>query len=60
MAQPDGTLVRTADRQETAVQRRRSIQALERDIRDWIAHWNENPKPFTWTKTADEIGERLI
>ena len=37
----------------------RSIQALERDIRDWIAHWNENPKPFTWTKTADEILERL-
>jgi transposase len=37
----------------------RSIQALERDIRDWIAHWNENPKPFAWTKTADEILERL-
>jgi transposase len=37
----------------------RSIQALEKDIRDWIATWNENPKPFTWTKTADEILERL-
>jgi len=37
----------------------RSIQALEQDIRDWIANWNDNPKPFTWTKTADEILERL-
>ncbi len=37
----------------------RSIQALEKDIRDWITAWNDNPKPFTWTKTADEILERL-
>jgi hypothetical protein len=37
----------------------RSIQALEKDIRDWIADWNQNPRPFTWTKTADEIFERL-
>jgi hypothetical protein len=32
-----------------------SVQALESDIRDWIATWNDNPRPFTWTKTADEI-----
>jgi transposase len=37
----------------------RSIQALERDIREWIAQWDTNPRPFTWTKTADEILERL-
>ena len=37
----------------------RSIQALEKDIRDWITNWNDNPKPFIWTKTADEILERL-
>ena len=37
----------------------RSIQALEKDIRDWITHWNEDPKPFAWTKTGDEILERL-
>ena len=30
----------------------RSIQALEKDIRDWIAHWNQNPQPFTWTKST--------
>ena len=32
-----------------------SVQALENDIKDWIATWNENPRPFAWTKTADEI-----
>jgi hypothetical protein len=31
------------------------VQALENDIREWIAIWNETPRPFTWTKTADEI-----
>ncbi len=32
-----------------------SVQALENDIRAWIATWNDNPRPFTWTKTADQI-----
>jgi transposase len=32
-----------------------SVQALENDIKNWIATWNDNPRPFTWTKTADEI-----
>ena len=33
----------------------KSVQALEADIRDWIEQWNENPRPFAWTKTAEEI-----
>jgi transposase len=33
----------------------KSVQALEADIRAWIDHWNQDPKPFTWTKTAEEI-----
>jgi transposase len=33
----------------------RSVRQLNADIRAWIATWNENPKPFVWTKTADEI-----
>ena len=33
----------------------KSVQALEADIRDWIGTWNENPRPFAWTKTAEEI-----
>jgi transposase len=36
-----------------------SVQALEKDIRAWVATWNENPHPFAWTKTADQIFERL-
>ncbi len=35
----------------------KSVQALEADIRAWIAGWNENPKPFIWTKSAEEILE---
>ncbi len=39
--------------------RRRFVESglagLEADIRQWIDTWNENPRPFTWTKTADEI-----
>jgi transposase len=37
----------------------KSVQALEADIRSWIADWNTNPKPFIWTKTAEEILESL-
>ncbi|MFD3938015.1 IS630 family transposase, partial [Streptomyces sp. NPDC058611] len=32
-----------------------SVKALENDIRAWIERRNQDPKPFTWTKTADEI-----
>ena len=37
----------------------RSIPALEKDIRDWVKDWNDDPRPFTWTKTADQILDRL-
>lgn len=37
----------------------KSLRALENDIRDWLTAWNSDPKPFIWTKTADEIFERL-
>ena len=32
-----------------------SVRALNADIRDWIDTWNQNPRPYVWTKTADEI-----
>jgi hypothetical protein len=32
-----------------------SVAALETDIRQWIDTWNADPRPFAWTKTADEI-----
>jgi hypothetical protein len=28
----------------------RSVQALNSDIRAWIDIWNDEPKPFVWTK----------
>jgi transposase len=37
----------------------RSVTDLENDIRTWITEWNKNPRPFVWTKTADEILETL-
>jgi transposase len=33
----------------------RSVRQLNGDIRAWINTWNEDPRPFVWTKTADEI-----
>ncbi|MGO9971342.1 MAG: IS630 family transposase [Solirubrobacteraceae bacterium] len=37
----------------------RSVRELNADIRDWLEHWNENPKPYVWTKTADQILETI-
>ena len=37
----------------------RSVQALEADIRAWVNDWNEHPKPFVWTKTAEQILAKL-
>jgi hypothetical protein len=37
----------------------RSGTELENDIRKWVSEWNKDPKPFAWTKAADEILEAL-
>ena len=37
----------------------RSVAQLNADIRAWIQTWNHNPKPFVWTKTADQILESI-
>nr|WTB09253.1 IS630 family transposase [Streptomyces antimycoticus] len=37
----------------------KSVQTLEADIRAWVKDWNADPKPFIWTKTAEEILESL-
>ena len=37
----------------------KSVQSLEADIRAWIATWNENPRPYVWTKSADEILDNI-
>jgi transposase len=33
----------------------RSVRDLVASIRSWITDWNDNPKPFVWHKTADQI-----
>jgi transposase len=33
----------------------RSVAELEHSIQTWIDTWNDDPRPFVWTKTADEI-----
>jgi transposase len=33
----------------------RSVRQLNTDIRAWIDSWNQDPRPFVWTKTAEEI-----
>jgi transposase len=37
-----------------------SVRALVRHIQAYIDHWNQNPTPFVWTKTADEIVRKAV
>ncbi len=32
-----------------------SVTVLIKQVRDYIDHWNTDPKPFQWTAAADEI-----
>ena len=37
----------------------RSVRDLVASIRTWITTWNDDPKPYVWHKTADEILDNL-
>ena len=37
----------------------KSLYRLEQDIREYLDIYNEDPKPFVWVKTADEILETI-
>ena len=37
----------------------RSVAELQADIAAWVQAWNDDPRPFVWTKTADQILESL-
>jgi transposase len=37
----------------------RSVADLETDIRTWIDNWNRDPRPYIWTKTAEQILESI-
>ena len=36
-----------------------SVDALVEAIELWAEHWNDDPKPFVWKKTADEIIKKV-
>ena len=37
----------------------RSVKELAADIRAWADTWNDDPTPFVWHKTAEQILERI-
>jgi hypothetical protein len=37
----------------------RSVGELTTSIQSWIDTWNDAPRPFVWTKTADQIFENI-
>ncbi|MCP3990083.1 MAG: IS630 family transposase [Actinomycetia bacterium] len=36
-----------------------SVPELQDHLDRWISHWNNNPEPFIWTRTADEIIDKV-
>ena len=36
-----------------------SVAELTTDLNNWVATWNDDPKPFVWHKTADQILDSL-
>jgi hypothetical protein len=37
----------------------RTVKELAADILSWVTTWKQNPKPFLWTKTAEQSLERV-
>jgi transposase len=37
----------------------RSVPELTASIQSWIDTWNQDPRPFVWTKTADQILDKI-
>jgi len=37
----------------------RTVRQLNNEIRAWIEDWNENPRPYVWTKPAERILESI-
>ena len=36
-----------------------NVKELARSITHWVTTWNDNPRPYVWHKTADEILDSL-
>jgi hypothetical protein len=37
----------------------RSVKELATSITHWVGAWNDDPRPYVWHKTADEIFDSL-
>jgi len=37
----------------------RTVAELKDSIQHWVDTWNDNPRPYTWHKTADDIFDTL-
>ena len=59
VAEPRRALVRRAHQQVAPPRHPPLRQRLAASIRTWTQHWNDEPKPFVWHKTADEILDSL-
>jgi hypothetical protein len=59
VAELSRTVVLRADHQKLKRGAHRSTRALNHDIPAWIETWNDDPKPYIWTKTADQILESI-
>ena len=57
--QPDRTWFGIITRQSIRRGTFTSVTVLIKQIRDYIEHWNTDPKPFEWIATADEILARV-
>jgi hypothetical protein len=55
MAEPGRTLVQRDYRPTLRGGSFASIPALVGAIETWTEHWSDDPKPFVWHKTAEEI-----
>jgi hypothetical protein len=53
--QPGGAMVRRTHQQANSTGRVPHCKRLEAAIREYIDVHNEDPKPFVWTKTADQM-----
>ncbi|MBI2773396.1 MAG: IS630 family transposase, partial [Chloroflexi bacterium] len=37
-----------------------TVRALVRHIQQYLAHWNEHPTPFVWTKDPADIIKKAV
>jgi len=59
LAESGRALVRRVDQQENPSRVVRQREDLEQAVEQFLAVWNEKPKPFVWTATVESIVEKL-